>query len=502
MGRLGIVVGRRRVRASKDGLGFRIGSVGGAVVGRGSVQFHHRHGVGGNGQHPVFQNTGSESKGVVGLKTCQLGRATSIQGHGHDLVLVGHVVNEEVGLGKSSAVVSLTEGQGREAKFPEFGDVLKEGCFMATPLRFVSIHVAVVRVGAAVFTVFVAVVKKRRSGGGQQPSVGLQCGVIGGCVPRLTGQTLLHPLVVSIAGAGVGAAGQTRYVVAANVGHHERAGEVLVLTSICPEVKVVVVLVARHKHVVNHGVVQDKIGLTVQSVRTHVGVDGAVLVLIGFEGMPGPTHRGFALEVDVVADRFEPLVDLCDEVGNGQIFDVLDGVNASTVEIKRFHPPQRIGDELFRCVAVFPIHVRHVGGELTVEPMFGPVAVGLPANAPGVEPFGMTLDVFMVFMNVIYDEIHHHANAAFVSCIDHGVKFIFRTQTWLDAACLRRPVAVEGRDVMDAVGRLSSSVGSGVERRQPERVHTQVVEVARFDHLGHARKVTTLPVRTRSRSRG
>ena len=138
--------------------------------------------------------------------------------------------------------------------------------------------------------------------------------MVGRNIPWLPGKAVLNPLVVGITGSSVCTAGQARNIVTAHVGNHQRTGRVLVLTSVGPVVQVLVVFVAGDKHVVHHGVVENEIGLTVQAVRSHVGVDGPVLCLVVFEGMPRPTHGRFPLEVDVVSHGLKPFVDLRDQI--------------------------------------------------------------------------------------------------------------------------------------------------------------------------------------------
>ena len=113
---------------------------------------------------------------------------------------------------------------------------------------------------------------------------------------------------------------------------------------------------------------------------------------------------------------------------------------------------------------LFPVHIGHVSRKLTVEPMFGPVAVGLAAYATRVEPFRMSLEVFVVLMNVIYDEIHHHAipaswAASTIACNSRACPGVVRRP------CFGWPVPVEGSDVVHAIRSLARAVGCGVERR-------------------------------------
>ena len=173
---------------------------------------------------------------------------------------------------------------------------------------------AIIGISTAVLTVFIAVVEQRGTGRGQQPTVGLEGGVIGRNIARLSGKAVLNPLVVGIAGASVCTAGEARNVMTAHVGNHQGAGRVLVLASIGPEIQVLVVFIPGDKHVVHDGMVEHEIGLTVQAIRSHVGVDGPVLGLVVFKGMPRPTHGGFSLEVDIITHGLKPFVDLSNQI--------------------------------------------------------------------------------------------------------------------------------------------------------------------------------------------
>ena len=84
--------------------------------------------------------------------------------------------------------------------------------------------------------------------------------------------------------------------------------------------------------------------------------------------------------------------------------------------------------------------------------MLGPIAIRLPADAPRGEPIRVALHVLVVFMHVVDDEVHHHAHAVVVSRLDHGVEFGFRPKPWFNPPRFGGPVAVEGRNIVDAVG--------------------------------------------------
>ena len=134
--------------------------------------------------------------------------------------------------------------------------------------------------------------------------------------------------------------------------------------------------------------------------------------------------------------------------------------------------------------------------------MLGPIAVRLTADATGIEPIRVALDVFVVLVNVIDNEIHHHANATLVSGVDHGMEFVVRAQARFNAPSFRGPVPVEGRDVVHAIGCFTRSLRSGVEGCKPKRIDAQICKITGFNHARHACKVAALPVRTGGRSGG
>ena len=174
---------------------------------------------------------------------------------------------------------------------------------------------------------------------------------------------------------------------------------------------------------------------------------------------------------------------------------MLHGINAGAVKVERFHPPQGIGDHLFRGLSVLPVDIGHVGRELTVEPVFGPIAVSLTANAARVEPVRVVLSVFVILVNVIHHEIHHHTHPIVVCRFDHGLKFGLRPQSRFNPAGFDGPIAVEGRHIVHAIRCFPRPGCSRVERGEPEGIDAEVREIARFNHLRHAGKIAALPVR-------
>ena len=173
---------------------------------------------------------------------------------------------------------------------------------------------------------------------------------------------------------------------------------------------------------------------------------------------------------------------------------MLHGIDASAVKVEGFHPPQGISDHLFGCLTVLPVDIGHVGRELTVEPVFCPIAVSLTANATRVEPVRVVLDVLVVFMDVVDHEIHHHTHAIVVRRFDHGLKFGFRPQSRFNPTCLDGPIAVEGRHIVHTVRCFARPGRSRVERGEPEGIDAEVGKVARLNHLRDAGKIAALPV--------
>ena len=175
---------------------------------------------------------------------------------------------------------------------------------------------------------------------------------------------------------------------------------------------------------------------------------------------------------------------------------MLHGIDAGAIKVEGFHPPQGIGDHLFGCLSVLPVDIGHVGRELAVKPVFGPIAVSLTANAARVEPVRVVLSVFVVFVNVIHHEIHHHTHAIVVRRFDHGLKLGFCPQSRFNPTGFDGPIAVEGRHIVHAVRCFARPGRSRVERGEPEGIDAEVSEIARLNHLRHAGKIAALPVRS------
>ena len=240
--------------------------------------------------------------------------------------------------------------------------------------------------------------------------------------------------------------------------------------------------------------VEHEIGLTVELVFTDVAVDRPVFVGVGGQVVAGPTHRGLALEVHVRPHRFEALVDAHGEVGDGQVIDVLDRINAATVKVEGFHPPQHVLNHRLGGVALLPIHVRHVVTEEALEPVLGPVAIRFAADATGVEPLGMVVVVGVVLVHVVDHKVAKHADACGVRSVHQRLELLWCAQAWVHTAWLHRPIPVEGGDLVHAVGRQARAVCGGVEGRQPKRVHAKIGEGPRFDVSGYACEVTAHPI--------
>ena len=235
--------------------------------------------------------------------------------------------------------------------------------------------------------------------------------------------------------------------------------------------------------------------MSVELMLADVAVDGPVFVGVGGQVVTSPTHRGLALEVHVRPNRFETLVDAHGKVGDGQVIDVLDRINAPTVEVEGFHPPQHVLNHRFGSVALLPIHIGHVPPEEALKAVLGPVAIRFAADAAGVEPLRVFVVVGMVFMHVVDHKIAEHADARGVRSVHQRFELLWGAQARVHTAWLHRPVTVEGGDFVHAVGRQARAVRSGVEGRQPKRVYTEVGEGPCFDVSGHACEITSHPVR-------
>ena len=70
-------------------------------------------------QGPVGQRACPKTQGIVGGKPSHLRWTSSVQHDGHGLLVVGHVVSEHVGHGKTRAVGALPQSDGFETKLPE-----------------------------------------------------------------------------------------------------------------------------------------------------------------------------------------------------------------------------------------------------------------------------------------------------------------------------------------------------------------------------------------------
>ena len=406
----------------------------------------------------------------------------AVENHRHRLVFRGHVVGKEIGHGQARAVRPLTKGDGIMTQLTEFRDVRKQAELVLVPVRFISIHMTVIGIGTSVLSVFIAIVQQRCTRCGQQPSVSLKGSMVGRNIPWLPGQSIFRPLVVRIVRARIGTTGEPRNIVTAHVGHHQGARSVLVLAPIRPIIQMLVILISGNEDVVHHCMVEDEVRLTVETFRSHVGVDGPVLCLVVLQRMAGPTHRRLAFEVNIGTDGFEPFIDLGDQVRYRQVLNVLDRIDPCSVEVERLHPPEGVCNELLGCIPIFPIHVRHVGGELAIKTMFGPIATNLTTNAAGVEPIGMGVVILVVFVDVIHHEIHHHPNSGGMCSLNHGLEVFWRTQSGVNTSGLNRPIPVKRRHVMDSICGLSRPVRCRIKRRQPKGVDAKVSKIIRLDH--------------------
>ncbi len=248
------------------------------------------------------------------------------------------------------------------------------------------------------------------------------------------------------------------------------------------------------EHVVHDCVIENEVSLSVKAVPPHVAVDHVIIALISGQIVTGPAHRRLALQIVIDASGLEALLHLCGEVVDGEVVNVLDGVDTRAIEVEPLQPPEAVSNHLLRGVAVLPIKVRHVAAEQAVEPMLGPVAVLAAAQAALGEPVRMIAGVRVVLVDVVDHIVHHHPNPMRVCRRHKRLQLGISAQPRIHRPRLYWPVAVVSRHLMLSVAGEFGSIGGGVERRQPERVHTEIVEVARLDHLGDAGEVSTLPI--------
>ncbi len=178
------------------------------------------------------------------------------------------------------------------------------------------------------------------------------------------------------------------------------------------------------------------------------------------------------------------------QVADREILDVLDRVDAQTVEIEALEPPHRVGDHLLAGLAVLPVDVGHVRVERAVEAVLGPVTAGRAALATGAEPVGMRGVVLVLLVDVIDHEVHQHANAALVSGGDERVEVGLAAEPRIDRARLDRPVAVERGDAVTVLVLDARRVLD--ERRQPQCAHAERVERAVLDRRGDAAQIAAL----------
>ncbi len=146
---------------------------------------------------------------------------------------------------------------------------------------------------------------------------------------------------------------------------------------------------------------------------------------------------------------------------------------------------------------VGPVHVRQVGREQALQPLRGPVAAGGAAHATGAEPIRMRLEVLVVLVHVVDHVVHQDANAVGVGFLHQRVQRGLAAQARVHLARLDRPVAVVAGDQVVVVGGEVRIARVGLERRQPQGAHAELVQRAVGDLLAHAFQITPLVVPAR-----
>ncbi|CAI8291856.1 MAG: Uncharacterised protein [Marine Group II euryarchaeote MED-G33] len=260
----------------------------------------------------------------------------------------------------------------------------------------------------------------------------------------LTGQTILNPLIPFIGSPRVGSTGKSWNIVATHKGHHGGIGNILILTSGRPVIQVLVIHTLCCENIVHHSMIEYKVSLPIQPIRTNVTVDGPVFIGIVFHRMTCPTHRCFTFQEIISPSGFKSLIDTNCQIGDGQIIDMLHSIQSTTIKIKGFHPPHDVLNELLTGIANFPIDIRHVWSEHTVKSMLSPITIGFTTQATFVEPIRMLCEVRMIFVNVVDDKVAHHANPCIMGGFNECMQLISSSQPCIDFAGRCGPITVVG----------------------------------------------------------
>ena len=164
--------------------------------------------------------------------------------------------------------------------------------------------------------------------------------------------------------------------------------------------------------------------------------------------MTRPTHGSLSFQIVIRPSGFESFIDTDGEICDGQIIHMFDRIKTPSIEVKVFHPPQYIRDELFTRISYAPVDIWHIRAEHTVKTMFGPIAIFFSAKATFVEPVRIFSKIWMVFVNMVDDKITQNSDTCIVCGIHKCMQFCFRAQTVVNFSSRDWPISMIGRNLM------------------------------------------------------
>src|SRR5262249_45656656 len=148
--------------------------------------------------------------------------------------------------------------------------------------------------------------------------------------------------------------------------------------------------------------------------------------------------------------------------------DMLDRVDAKSVEIEIRDPMNGVGNELLLDIDLRPIDVGEVWLEEAIERTLAPPTARIPAFTLSAEPARDWRYVFVILVDLVVDEIEQNPKPASVRLVDELAKGRVTTESRLDFTCPDRPIAVVAAVPLVAVADLALA-RLHVERREPER---------------------------------
>ena len=248
--------------------------------------------------------------------------------------------------------------------------------------------------------------------------------------------------------------------------------------------------------------IEHEVELTVEPLRTDVLGDRAVVLVVAGVVAVAPAHGRLAHQEVSRPRVLELLADLGGEVARRDLLDVLHRVDAQAVEVVGVEPIDGVVDELRVRRGDRVVDVRHVRREHAVERVGGPIAAVGPAHAAGAEPIGVLGHVLVLLVHVVDDVVLQDANAVLVGLLDEREERVFTAEARVDLAGLGRPVAVVPGDLVHAVAREEGLLRVGLERREPDGPHAELVQQPLVDRLAQPVEIPAHPVSAGVRAGG